>query len=556
MSGTPEGAAAASGGPLRLTRRPLAAMGVCFAAGVAVSFRFPVPLPWPPVFAVVALLAVAVAARLAGSGWRWTVFRCASALLATACTGWAVASLSRSPEFRIVGADARAFAGERIEVTGVVAGDSERSLTASGRAAWVFLLQAEEVRTGNGAHRGAGTMRVTYYGEASGPGPRYGERWTLAGRLTAGTRGRPVGRFRLRASDTTSRRLSVGNGSPFAAFCYRAREEAGRSLSVGIADDSAAVGVVRALMLGYREDLNRELSDLFVSTGTLHIFAISGSHVVLVAAMVLLVVRAARVPRLWWGGLLIPLLGAYTVAVGAEASAVRACLMACLFWLAPVFKRRPDALSTLGATAIAILAVDPGQVSDAGFVFSFVAVLGLVVLAPVFERAMRPLWAADPLRVQPEPRWKEWVREGGRATAALTAMTVAAWLATTPLTAAWFGRLTPVALAGNLFVAPLTVMTMLAGSLSIVVGSVAPFLAGLFNHAAWALIQAMLSGLRLLDRLPYGNMEVAPWGWGLVGCWYGVLALFCLLAYAKEDGQRRMRGGRLAVQGAQTGESG
>jgi len=277
---------------------------------------------------------------------------------------------------------------------------------------------------------------------------------------------------------------------------------------------------------------------------------VSGSHVVLIAAMVLLVVRAAGVSRLWWAVVLIPLLTAYTVAVGAEASAVRACLMACLFWLAPVVGRKPDALSTLGASAIAILAVAPGQVSDVGFVFSFAAVLGLVLLMPTLERALRPGWAADPLRVQPERRIVVWLRKAGRVAAGVTAMTLAAWLATTPLTAAWFGRFTPIALFSNLFIAPLTVMVMLAGCLSMVVGAVVPFLAELFNGAAWVLVKLMLAGLRLLDRVPCGNVDVEPWGWGAVAAWYGVLALGCLLAYAKENGQRRMAGGKIDEQEA------
>jgi competence protein ComEC len=308
-------------------------------------------------------------------------------------------------------------------------------------------------------------------------------------------------------------------------------------LSAGIADRKETAGVLRALMLGYRSDLDPDMHALFVATGTLHIFAISGSHIVVLAGLVLVVLRALRVPRMWWGGAIVPLLAGFTTAIGAEPSAVRACVMASVYWVAPLFGRRPDTLSALALSALLILGVDPGQLTDAGFVFSFAAVLGLVVLYPLLDRRFRPLWEADPLRIQSERRVVGALRCFGRYAAGVASLAIVAWLVTTPLTACWFGRFTLAALPANLFTVPASALIMLSGCLTLLLGHVWMGFAEIFNNASFGLLEIMLWMLRWLQRMPGGNVEVEPWGVWLVAAWYAVLGGWAWIERVKQDGQ-------------------
>jgi competence protein ComEC len=541
-------------------RRPLLGVALAFILGTLIGSHYP---PRPASGVALSLCAVtaafATAWRIPGGAARlWTALRCAVLLVAVAAVAWTAAGLAPSDSFALHGADAEEpLDGRRVTVEGVVAGDPETPVLARG-VTWTFPLAVETVSDGARSLDARGTLRVRWRASPGTPEPAYGERWRIEGRLSSRPVRNPEWRVVMSAGHWGSGRLSSGHGNPVKAWCYRARKHAAGILSAGLADRPEQAGVLRALMLGYRSDLDPELHSLFVSTGTLHIFAISGSHIVILAGLVLVLLRAIRVPRLWWGAAIVPILAGFTLATGAEASAVRACLMAVLYWIAPLFGRRPDALSALALSAVLILAVDPGQLMEAGFVFSFAVVLGLILLHPLLARRMRPAWEADPLRLQAEPKPVTWLREGGRYVAGIVSLTIVAWLVSTPITASWFGRFTFAALPANLAIVPLTALAMLSGCLSLLLGQVWTGFAEVFNNASLALVDTMLWILRWLRHMPAGNAEVAPWRAWTAAAWYAVLAGWVYLEYAlAERAKQRVKLDRHAAagNGTMTGNS-
>lgn len=528
-------------------RRPLLGVALAFILGIAMAWRVPVP-PLAGIIVSAATAAVAfmlalVPDRTGGvSGLLWKPFRCAVLLLAVAVAAWTAAGLAPDELFGVEGAAPEQLAdGRRVKVIGVVADDPETPVTARG-SVWTFPVRVETVSDGGTGFAGCGVLPVRWRGGPGGREPAYGERWTFEGRIVSRPSRNPQWRFVMYAGRGGSRLLSSGHGNAARSWCYEARKRAAGLLSAGISDRPETAGVVRALMLGYRSDLDPDLHSLFVSTGTLHIFAISGSHIVILAGLVLLVLRAMSVPRMWWGAAIVPILAGFTLATGAEASAVRACVMAVLYWIAPLFGRRPDTLSALALSALLILAFDPGQLSEAGFVFSFAVVLGLIVMHPLLDERMRPLWERDPLRIQPEGWFMDGVREAGRRAVGVVSLTIVAWLVSAPITACWFGRFTFAALPANLAIVPLTALAMLSGCLSLLLGQVWVGFAEIFNNATLAIVEAMLWILKWVRQMPSGNAEVAPWGAWTVAAWYAVLAAWVYLeqarpAWTKRDGQ-------------------
>lgn len=326
-------------------------------------------------------------------------------------------------------------------------------------------------------------------------------------------------------------------------FLQQARRSASGCLSTGVEDFTQSGEILQALLLGYRSRMSPEVREAFVATSTLHIFAISGSHVVVWAALVTAVCRGFRVSRIYWGAILVPLLAAYTLATGASASAVRACIMASVYFLGPWVHRKTDSLSTVAVAALLILAWNPGQLLDVGFQLSFVVVIGLIVLYGPLDRIFaRPL-QPDPLRLQPEPRARRWGRAALRTFASLVAASCAAWLVSTPLTVWFFGRFTPVGLIANLVVIPLSSAVMLCGALSVVLGTaVARILADVFNHAAVAVIWLMTVTTQWMAAIPGLSVQVPDVPAWSVALWYGVigalaLAWKCRPADLEKDGQ-------------------
>ncbi len=168
-------------------------------------------------------------------------------------------------------------------------------------------------------------------------------------------------------------------------------------------------GVLQAALLGNRHGLSRATAERFRAGGTFHVLVISGLHISFIGWLAFVVLRRLTKRRVWQFALTVLLLWAYAVAVGAEASVVRAALMFTLMALAPLVGRRATSLNTLGATALTLLVWRPVDLFDPSFQLTFMSVLGIVVLGwPLLERA-RAVGAWRPTRATPHPpacpRW-------------------------------------------------------------------------------------------------------------------------------------------------------
>jgi ComEC/Rec2-related protein len=436
--------------------------------------------------------------------------------------GWLSAGLQPNHDFVVAGLETLPDRVRGITVVGVVEGDPEPVTAADGRIkAWRFPLAAESAFVSGEARSARGGVTVIGYAVGGVLPPAYGERWECGETMMVIREGRMPA---IHGSLAGFRRLSEGHGSSWLALCFKARRGASDLLGEGIANFPMVEAILRALLLGYRSELDPELRNIFVATGTLHIFAISGSHVVVMAGMILFVARLFRLPRTRWVVVLAPVLVVYTAGTGAAASAVRAALMAIIFWLSGLLGRRPDTLSAVALSAILILVIAPGQLVELGFILSFAVVIGLILLQPPIAARMRTLWAPDPLRVQPESRWTQMARNGGEQLAGLVSLSITAWLVSTPLTACFFSRFTPIALVSNLVVVPLSFLVMVSGCLSISTGLIAPCLAAVFNSANVALVNGMVGMTSALSKVPGGNVEIEPWSVTAVVFWYAVLA--------------------------------
>ena len=521
--------------------RPLLGLSFSFLAGIWCGLKLDVPLV--PVFGL-ALLVCALAGAAALARRRLPGLAAAvTALTHLACglAAWAwvlVHPAGSSADIERFFQDTNTVA----EIRGIVAGDSDAGpRLASGAFAWTFPFDIEAVSRGGGVWTPMpGQVRVTWFANWMSGVPAFGETWQLSA-----TAGRPDRRemrlhnVNLKASRRDSHRLDGAAPDGFVGRCYEARRSSLRYLAAGISDFPAEVGIYQSLILGYRWGLTKEAQEIFAATGTIHIFAISGSHVVIIAGLIIFLLRAVRLSRMYWILALAPLLTAYTITIGGQASAVRACLMAIIYFLAPLLRRRADVISALAMAAVLIVAVAPDQLMDVGFICSFVVVLGLIVLCPLLDPWMRSWAEPDPLRVQPEGAWMSAGRSLLRATLSLVAACLAAWLTSAPLTAYYFGRFSFVSLPCNLFVIPMSFLLIVCGCLSLLLGPCWALLGEVFNHASLFLVWLLERAMSLMLTIPGGHMRVAqPAAW-MVWAWYGLLAAAVLWLRGRRGAGRK-----------------
>jgi competence protein ComEC len=169
------------------------------------------------------------------------------------------------------------------------------------------------------------------------------------------------------------------------AWLYEWRQLVEEQINFNFSRQTA--GVLNAALLGNRYYLSHATAERFREGGTFHILVISGLHISFLGGLVFLIARRLT-RRKWWQFLTsAAVLWSYTLAVGAEASVVRAALMFSLIAFAPVVARRGASLNALGAAALLLLIWRPSELFDPSFQLTFLSVLAIVVLAwPLLER--------------------------------------------------------------------------------------------------------------------------------------------------------------------------
>lgn len=291
--------------------------------------------------------------------------------------------------------------------------------------------------------------------------------------------------------------------SRFDQFCYRMNLRFQEYLSLGAPEGKNHDGIYTAMLLGRKAELSDEQSDRFRMTGTMHFFAISGLHIGVIATVIAQFLILIRIPRKVSPFIGLPLLYLYVEITGASPSAVRAFLMALFFWSSFAFVRQRSPLAALAASAVFVLIFQPAQLWSIGFQLSYTVVLSILLFGlPLYETASEKL---APFRYLPKANWAPsqhlyaWIQD---ALLLLFSISFSAWLASAPLSAAFFGYLSPGAILLNMLLVNLAAVAITTGVVSLSLALVGLDSAvGFINHAAWISIQIM-------DTLVIGSTKI------------------------------------------------
>jgi competence protein ComEC len=313
----------------------------------------------------------------------------------------------------------------------------------------------------------------------------------------------------------------------FAAFCERARAHFEALLGRGIAGKRPELaGVLRAMLLGQKHDMQEDQVTMYLRTGTMHLFAISGLHIGVIALGIHGLLAAAPLPRWARFGAGVAALWLFVQITGATPSAVRAFWMIFLLQLSFQLRVPVNPLATLAFAALVSLVANPLQLFSASFQMSYGIVGGLLLFGvPLGERWQARRLFADLPKVSWE-RWRHRAEAARRAFFGALGIGVASSLVSAICGVIYFGLFTPGALLANLVLIPLASVAILGGLLSLLTGLCGLGWAGvLFNHAAALVLlvmQRLLEWFLLIPGIFWpGKFEPA---------WTGHAALACLMA--------------------------
>src|SRR5438128_5116868 len=494
---------------LSAPRQPLVGLATVAAIGIMLADFFPLP---PSGLLVTAMAIVICAVALL----RW------SNLIATyAIVGAGFFLLHGLRTSETEGEQLAAELGNRprvVAATGSVI--SEPKIAPNGFA--TFLLRLESIELESRKQLTHAVWRVRWRGT-----PEFGDALRLFG--TAGVIAPPrnPGEFDMRsylARRDVRRMLFVrypedgtlirhGGGNPILYAAQKSRVWMQNALCRGLENAPEVQDFLSGIVLGLRHQTPEDIEEPFQQTGTLHLFAVAGLHVGIVAALLWMLAMIARLSRKWATALIIPLLLFYAAVTGLHVSSVRAAVMTSILLGGFFFDRKVFVLNSLAAAAFFLLCWDTNELFSTGFQLSF-AVVGAIILFtnPLF--GFLQSWGA------PDPFLPRSLLRGPRRLMHVAfeslcrgaSVSLAAWIGSLPFILWYFHIVTPISLFANLVVVPIAFFILAIALLSLLSTPLLTWLAIIFNNANWLLAQLLFGIVWPFSLIPGVYFCVEPTG--------------------------------------------
>lgn len=278
------------------------------------------------------------------------------------------------------------------------------------------------------------------------------------------------------------------------------------------------LAVASALILGYKDDIDAQLKSAYSSAGAMHVLAVSGLHVgiiFLIFSKIFSFLEKWKWGRILKGVLLILILWAYALITGLSPSVMRAATMFSFIVTAKTLNRNSSFFNTLAASAFALLLYNPLLIMEVGFQLSYLAVIGIVIIQPWVNNWFYTKWWL------PRKIWE------------ITAVSIAAQIATFPLGLLYFHQFPNYFLLSNLIVIPLALAILCLGIITLCIVAV-PILGDYLSQGLNYLVKALNYAVIKIDALPYSLSENIKFS--IIDAWliYLLIAsVILLIAYRK-----------------------
>lgn len=203
------------------------------------------------------------------------------------------------------------------------------------------------------------------------------------------------------------------------------------------------------IVVGAKGNFSKDLKDIFVKTGIIHITAISGFNITIIIKIFAdFLKQFGRVYSFWIGTTAIII---FTIIVGGQASIVRASIMGWLFLLARFSYRLPYVYTALIFSALLMVIQDNTVFSDIGFLLSFGSMLGLIYISPIVTAVFGKYFNRIP-----------------KIISNILIETISAQIAVAPIIIHYFGQISLISPVVNLLVLPVIPLSMLLSFLTFI----------------------------------------------------------------------------------------
>lgn len=275
-----------------------------------------------------------------------------------------------------------------------------------------------------------------------------------------------------------------------------------------IFDTPESKGLAESLLLGYREELDKETKNDFLKSGVSHLLAVSGMHTALIYEMIFLLFLpfgSSQKHRFVFLATALFVLTYFTLLSGCSTSVLRASIMCSMFAIAYAFRKRGSGLNTLGTSILLILWFSPYQVWNLGFQLSVLAVIGILTLHQFISQQFNF-----------KNRVSKYLFEG-------LSITVCAQITTLPVVLYHFQSFPLYFIPANMVLIPISTIGLFASMISIFFVGIGISFEWLFTSTQW-LIELFASCAHFFAILP--NSSIHPIAFSAIESWLAV-AIVC-----------------------------
>lgn len=305
--------------------------------------------------------------------------------------------------------------------------------------------------------------------------------------------------------------VRTNSGNPILTYCIGLRSKLlGVLKNNQLTGDELAVGA--ALLLGYTDKLDAELIAAYSSTGALHVLSVSGLHVAIVYMVMnwlLFLLDKHKKTRFLKTVLLLLFLWFYAALTGLSPSVLRASTMFSFIVVAKATNKHTNIYNTLAASAMFLLLINPYLLMEVGFQLSYLAVIGIVYIQPkIYEWFTFDNWLLDQI----------WM---------ITAVSMAAQVATFPLGLHYFHQFPNYFFISNLVVIPLSTLILYLGIGVFVFSEISVLVNYLAMAFTW-LIWLLNASVKWMESLPFSLLQGISISVAETWLLYGLIVLMLL----------------------------
>ena len=276
--------------------------------------------------------------------------------------------------------------------------------------------------------------------------------------------------------------------------------------------------IIKALLLGQRQDMNAEINQQYTDAGVIHILAISGLHIAMLYAMLLFFLKPLN--RLKKGKLIqllvaLGFLWSFAVLAGLSASVVRSVVMFSFMSLGLYWNKSANMYNTMAVSMLLMLLVKPNFLFDVGFQLSYAAVFAIVWLQPLFRK----------YRFKNNP-----IINYGLD---LVLISLIAQIGVLPISLYYFHQFPSLFLLANLVVIPLSSFILVYGIFILVLNFVCPSAAVIAGKLLSLSIELMNGYIAWIASFEGFTLKEIPFSFPLLLSLYLLIVTIVLYAYQR-----------------------